>query len=117
MIDNFGIYWFRQDLRLNDNLALTSIVNKCEYIMPIYILDKNFDLGGASKWWLYNSLRSLDASLRKRNSQLFFFKGNPKEILKELIYDHKIKSIYWNRLYDKLSIKRDTEIKIFFNFK
>ena len=115
MIDNLGIYWFRQDLRLNDNLALNSIVEKSDYIIPIYILDENFDLGGASKWWLHNSLRSLNASLRERNSQLFFFKGDPKEILKKLIYRYKIKSIYWNRLYDKISIKRDTEIKSIFN--
>jgi len=117
MIDNLGIYWFRQDLRLNDNLALNSIVEKSDYIIPIYIVDENFNLGGASKWWLHSSLRSLDASLREKNSKLFFFKGDPKEILKKLIYDYKIKSIYWNRLYDKLSIKRDTEIKNIFNSK
>jgi len=113
MINNFGIYWFRQDLRLNDNLALNSIVEKSDYIIPIYIVDDSFDLGSASKWWLYNSLRSLDASLRERNSQLFFFKGDPKKILKKLIDCYKVKSIYWNRLYDNSQLKEIQRLKVY----
>ena len=81
MIDNLGIYWFRQDLRLNDNLALNSIVEKSDYIIPIYIVDENFNLGGASKWWLHSSLRSLDATLREKNSKLFWsFLPQPRRI-------------------------------------
>ena len=55
-----GIFWFRQDLRLQDNLGLISLINKCDKIVPIYILDDNFDLGEATKWWLYKSLDSLN---------------------------------------------------------
>ena len=106
-----GIFWFRQDLRLQDNLGLISLINKCDKIVPIYILDDNFDLGGATKWWLYKSLDSLNKSLLEKKSKLSIFKGSPRKILLELIKGNNINHIHWNRLYDSYSIKRDTEIK------
>ena len=64
MEDRFGIFWFRQDLRLHDNLALLALTKKCKKIIPIFIQDHEAKLGGASKWWLYYSLKSLDDSLK-----------------------------------------------------
>ena len=61
--------------------------------------------------------KKFNKSLKLKNSQLFYFKGKPYEILKKLVDDHKITNIYWNRLYDKYSIKRDTKIKIQFKKK
>jgi len=111
MVENLGIFWFRQDLRLHDNLALNSLVDKCNKIIPIYILDENIELGGASKWWLHHSLESLNRSLIERKSQIYLFKGSPKKILDKLVKDYSIKSIHWNRLYDEYSIQRDSNIK------
>ena len=111
MINNLGVFWFRQDLRLDDNLALNELVNKCDKIIPIYIFDDKVKLGGASKWWLHQSLISLNLSLNKKKSKLFCFKGSPEDVLERIIYKHKIKHIHWNRLYDKYSIKRDANIK------
>ena len=115
MEDKLGIFWFRQDLRLHDNLAILELIKKCGKIIPIFILDNSENLGGASSWWLYHSLESLNNSLKIKNSQLLYFKGNPSEILKKLVNDFKITNIYWNRLYDKYSVERDTKIKD--NFK
>ena len=111
MDDNLGILWFRQDLRLKDNLALNDLVKKCTKILPIYIFDTKEVLGGASKWWLNYSLESLNKSLNKKNSKLYFFKGSPEKILDELIFKYNIKVIHWNRLYDKYSVQRDSNIK------
>ena len=111
MEEKLGIFWFRQDLRLNDNLALIEIIKNCDKIIPIFILDENEKLGSASKWWLYYSLESLNNSLKSTGSQLFYFKGSPHVILKKLVNDFNIKKLFWNRLYDQFSIQRDTNIK------
>ena len=108
MDDKYGIFWFRQDLRLSDNFALSEIAKKCTKIIPIFIQDDEAKLGGASKWWLYHSLKNLDKSLKSKESKLFFFKGNPFEIIKQLIDEYHISEISWNRLYDRYSIGRDT---------
>ena len=111
MINNFGIFWFRQDLRLQDNLALNELVSKCDKIIPIYIFDEKVKLGGASKWWLHQSLISLNQSLKKKKSKLFCFRGDPEKILEEIIYKYEIKNVHWNRLYDQYSVNRDANIK------
>ena len=114
---NIGIFWFRQDLRLNDNLALNDVIKNSNKAVFIYILDEDIRLGRASMWWLNHSLNSLNLSLKEFNSQLFFFKGSPKIILNNLIKKYDIKRVHWNRLYDRYSIKRDTEIKNILNKK
>ena len=68
-----AIHWFRQDLRLTDNTALSraSLANET---IPIYIFDDNYPIGDASRLWLHNSLVFLRDSL---NNNLNFYKGNP----------------------------------------
>ena len=75
MFNNLGIFWFRQDLRLQDNMALNNLIKDCTQIIPIYILDQKYDLGEASKWWLHNSLNSLNESLKRKKSELHKFDG------------------------------------------
>ena len=81
-----AIHWFRQDLRLSDNPSLIE-ATKHNNVLPIYILDDkngdNFAMGAASKWWLESSLRSLNNSL---GGKLSIYKGNPIDVLKDIIF-------------------------------
>jgi deoxyribodipyrimidine photo-lyase len=104
-----ALLWFRQDLRLSDNPALTSAVLANKNILPIFILDDSSRrLGGASKWWLHNSLLSLSESLQ---NNLCFYHGNAEEIILNLVKKHSIKEVYWNRVYEPSCIERDTRLK------
>jgi deoxyribodipyrimidine photo-lyase len=71
------IVWFRQDLRLTDNPALTAATDSGHPVLPIYILDDanagEWQMGAASRWWLHQSLSSLNASL---GGQLRYFRGD-----------------------------------------
>ena len=110
-----NVVWFRRDLRLSDNPALYSATLDGRPIIPLFILDEHTDNAGAAfKWRLGLSIESLSLDLEKHNSKLILKKGNPLYVLKELrssIGDFKI---FWNRLYDENSVKRDTEIKSYF---
>ena len=111
MKQKVAIYWFRQDLRLSDNRALTKAA---EYnsVLPIYILDNSnageYYMGAASAWWLDNSLRSLNASL---NNKLSVYSGNPQEILDNILTRFDVEAICWNRCYEPWRINRDILIK------
>ena len=106
-----SIVWFRQDLRLSDNPALTA-ASLQGGIFPIYILDdenaRQYAMGGASRWWLHHSLVSLNASL---NGTLSIYKGNPIDILIDLITRYDAKAVHWNRCYEPWRIHRDASIK------
>ena len=111
MDKGLGIFWFRQDLRLNDNHALNKLIAHCEKVIPIYIFDKDYKMGAASKWWLHYSLQALDKSLKDKKSKLYLFRGSPEKILDSLTINNDVIKVYWNRLYDPYSIGRDTLIK------
>ena len=101
----------RQDLRLNDNPALTASV-KNGSIIPIYILDdknpKEHKIGSSSKIWLHYSLQKLK---KQFDNKLIFSKGNPEVILTELCQSESINNIFWNRVYEPWGISRDKKIK------
>ena len=103
--------WFRQDLRLKDNLALNAAASD-SCIIPIYILDEvnpeKFKLGRASRIWLHYSLEQLNKEL---DGNLLFFKGDPELILAEVTKKLNISEVYWNRCYEPWRIARDSRIK------
>ena len=112
---NINVMWFRQDLRLADNPALTNAL-KDGKTLPIFILDdfnsKEHVNGAASKWWLHHSLIKLNKSLKNK---LCFFVGNPIDILDEIHKQFEISNIFWSRCYEPWRIKRDKKIKKYFN--
>ncbi len=107
------IVWLRADLRLADNPALHAAAERGP-VLPVFILDETPPLralGGASRWWLDKSLRSLDGALRQQGAPLILRRGPALEILQDLIAETGAREVVWSRLYDPASIARDTEIK------
>ncbi len=80
------IVWFRRDLRLADNAALTKAAKTDAPLLPLYILDDetpgDLRMGGASRWWLHGSLKALDESL---GGQLCLRAGAAPEVLAALL--------------------------------
>lgn len=107
-----AIVWFRQDLRLYDNPAFSEACRHHDRVIPIYILDEvDTPIRGAQRWWLHHSLGSLDNGLKKLGLNLCLRQGKALDVLKQLVEDYQIETIYWNRCYSPVSIERDTVIK------
>ena len=111
MTEKIALCWFRQDLRISDNPALTAAA-KHGTVLPIYILDTQnagrYTFGAASKVWLHHSLEALNKSL---DGNLQIFVGDPLIIINQLIEEHTIQAVYWNRCYEPWQIQRDSKIK------
>ena len=107
------IVWFRNDLRIKDNPALTHAALSGAPIIPLYILDesKAYHLGSASKWWLHHSIRALNSSLKKAGAYLHIRRGDSASILQSLIAETDADEVYWNRRYVQEYIEEDTDIK------
>jgi len=105
-----AIHWFRQDLRLSDNPALSAAV-AAGRLLPIYILDDknagNYRMGGASRWWLHHSLNALNSSL---GGKLRVYCGDAAEILPKLAQETGARTVTWNRCYEPWRVQRDKKI-------
>ena len=113
---NPTVVWFRRDLRLADNRALTEAVTKHAPILPIYIWGYEGDMTASyetrSVWWLLKSLRSLDHDLKSVGSKLVILKGNPLDVMSKLAYQISPQAIYWNKVYEPNRISLDRKISL-----
>lgn len=115
MNNSASIVWFRLDLRLADNPALEAAVKRGEAIVPVFIFapeeEAPWQPGGASRWWLHQSLAALEAELRLLESKLILRIGPSHETLQNLAKETGASAIFWNRRYEPAMIARDAEIK------
>lgn len=113
------IHWFRKDLRLADNPALSSAAESGHPVLAVYILeDLDSDPwapGGASRWWLHHSLKALNESLKALENRLILRRGRPQEILRELVNETDAMAVYCNRLTEPHAIKVDSELRHILN--
>jgi deoxyribodipyrimidine photo-lyase len=108
-----ALLWFRRDLRLFDNPALTAALASGA-VVPAYILDEGPDVrpaGAASLWWLNRSLAALAADLEARGSRLILRRGDPALRIPELAAEIGAQSIHWNDLYDPGLRQRDDRLE------
>ncbi len=82
-----SIIWFRNDLRLTDQLAVATAASAGP-VLPVYVLDDEtpgmWTMGAARRWWLHHSLLRLDADLRAKGARLLLARGRPETVLPAL---------------------------------
>jgi deoxyribodipyrimidine photo-lyase len=108
------ILWLRRDLRLADNPALHAALQRRAPVFPVFILsddEGDWPPGGAARWWLHESLASLDAALRERGSRLILRAGPSLATLRELLAQTGAHCVFWNRRYEPAVVARDTAVK------
>jgi deoxyribodipyrimidine photo-lyase len=110
-----AIAWFRNDLRLADNPALTEALATGGPVIPVYILDDAaagaWRAGGAARWWLHGSLASLQAGLAGLGLPLRLLAGDAAERIDGLVAESGAGSVHWNRRYEPWAIAQDKSIK------
>ena len=84
-----AIWWIRRDLRLGDNQALASAKEAGETVIPLFILDPNLlaspEASPKRIGFLFAGLRALEIDLRQRGSGLIVRRGEPLEVLTNLL--------------------------------
>ncbi len=134
-----SIFWFRQDLRLADNPGLTRAA-RAGKVLAIYILEPTpfsspepagtspcggtapdgaagglhhaalapTAMGAAARVWTHHSLAALNTAL---GGKLNVYKGEPAQIIGDLVRAHAVSSVFWSRCYEPWRIARDQTLK------
>ena len=110
------LVWFRQDLRLADNPALTAAVAAGMPVIPVYLFAPHEEApwapGGAARWWVHHSLAELAAQLERRGSRLCLRAVDDSLAgLLALARECGASRIVWNRRYEPAIVARDRHIK------
>ena len=109
-----SIYWFRRDLRLQDNTALFHALNSGYPVLPIFIFDEAI-LGELPKddprvSFIYETLKKINDSLNKGESSLYVKKGSTTTIWEELLNKFNVKKVFFNEDYEPYAMNRDAQI-------
>jgi deoxyribodipyrimidine photo-lyase len=122
MSTKVNIFWFRRDLRLDDNIGLNEALNNKLEVIPLFIFDENItdelDKDDPRVNFIYKQLESINSTLStKYNSKLLVLKGNPFEVIQKLITDYNIGEVFSNHDYEPYAIARDKKITEFLSSK
>ena len=110
-----NIFWFRRDLRLNDNVGLFHALQSPLPVLPIFIFDTNIlntlEKNDARVSFIYENLQQIKTYLNSAyNSGIAIYHGQPKNIIEALIAQYNIHTIYTNHDYEPYAIQRDLSI-------
>jgi deoxyribodipyrimidine photo-lyase len=110
-----GIFWIREDFRIDNNPALSFATNNHENVIALYIYNNNeFDnKREAQKWWLFKSLESIKTELSKFKINLEILKGDELDIFSKLKKKDDV-CIYWNKIYEPDVISKGKKIRDLF---
>jgi deoxyribodipyrimidine photo-lyase len=115
-MDNaIAIFWFRRDLRLEDNAGLYHALKSGLPVLPIFIFDKEIlknleDKSDARVTFIYQTIKALNEGLQKLDSSLLVIYDTPEEAWKKLLTKYNIKAVYTNHDYEPYAKKRDEAV-------
>lgn len=113
-----NIFWFRRDLRLEDNTALFHALNSSEEVLPIFIFDETIlsqlPKNDARVTFIHQQLEKIQKQLHDIGKSIAIFHGKPTEVFTKLIGENQIKTIYTNHDYEPYARKRDLELNHLF---
>ncbi|MFK8055545.1 MAG: deoxyribodipyrimidine photo-lyase [Saprospiraceae bacterium] len=110
-----SIFWFRRDLRLNDNAGLHAALKAGLPVLPLFIFDRDIldkldDKSDARVTFLQRRVANLQKELAALGAPMEVRYGTPIEIWKELAAEHTIKKVFCNRDYEPYAISRDKDV-------
>lgn len=119
-MNKINVFWFRRDLRLEDNVGLYHALESEFNVLPIFIFDEEIldqlaDKSDRRVDYIHQALSKINDELKEQNSCLKTFYGKPLEIFKQLIESFDIDTVFCNRDYEPQAIKRDAETADFLN--
>lgn len=110
-----AVVWLRDDLRIADNPSLSAGIERGGTVIALFVLDEESPsirpLGGATKWWLHESLLSLERSLADLGVPLVLRRGPAAAIVSQIVAETRAAAVFWNRRYGAAEIAIDTALK------
>ena len=117
-----NVFWFRRDLRLNDNTALYHALAGEFPVLAVFIFDKNIlnnldDKKDRRICFIYKTLEQINAELQKHHSSLYVLNDTPIKAFEKICSDFEVNEVFTNHDYEPYAIERDAEIKSFLEGK
>lgn len=114
------IFWFRRDLRLNDNKGLYEALKAGLPVLPLFIFDKNIldqlsDRSDARVHFIHQELSALNETLKSMGSSILVKYNSPQEAWQEVLSSYEVKAVFTNHDYEPYARERDDMLSKLFS--
>ena len=113
--EKVSIFWFRRDLRVDDNHGLHEALTSCFPVLPIFIFDTNIidelELNDPRVSFIHEQLIKLNKLFKGHSSGLYTVKDSPKSAFNKIINTYDVQGVYFNEDYEPYAKQRDSEIQ------
>lgn len=114
-MDNYTIFWFRRDLRFNDNKGLYYSLMNHKNVIPLFIFDTNIldklHPKDARVHFIHKTLMTMNYQLEEEQKQMWVYYGQPKNVFLNLLEKIPVKAVYINKDHEPYGVQRDEEIE------
>ena len=116
MSKEVSIFWFRRDLRLDDNAGLKAALSDDHPVVPIFIFDTeildSLPEDDARVTFIFENLQKMRDQLQnEHDSSIAMYHGTPEKVFKQILKEFEVKKVFTNRDYEPYAKERDEEIK------
>ncbi len=111
-----SVFWFRRDLRLDDNVGFLAALKGEHPVLSIFIFDneilEKLPENDPRVTFIYDTLQQMRSELQDNHgSSIAMYEGNPIQVFKSLIKEHEIAEVFTNRDYEPYALERDSAIE------
>ncbi len=114
MAGKVNVFWFRRDLRLDDNVGFYKALHGKYPVLPIFIFDTNIldelPKDDARVTFIYDTLQQMRSELQEHGSSLAMYHGTPKAVFKTLLSEFEVQHVITNHDYEPYAKNREAEI-------
>lgn len=117
-----NVFWFRRDLRLDDNVGFYKALNGKFPVLPIFIFDTEIldqlPKDDARVTFIFDNLQTMRKKLQDNyGSSIAIYHGKPQQVFKQINQDFEVQNVITNHDYEPYALKRDQEIAKFLSKK
>lgn len=115
MKQKLNVFWFRRDLRLNDNAGLYHALRSGLPVLPVFIFDScilnKLNRDDARVTFIYQALEKLNARLNTHGTSLLVYHNNPESAWDDILKNYDVQNVFTNNDYEPYAVKRDEHLK------
>jgi deoxyribodipyrimidine photo-lyase len=115
MREKVTVFWFRRDLRLDDNTGLFEALSGKYTVLPVFIFDTEIldklKKDDARVTFIQDQIQHIRKELINIGSSLAVYHGKPSEVFKEITEEYDVQEVFTNRDYEPYAKKRDQNIE------
>ncbi|MBL0357969.1 MAG: deoxyribodipyrimidine photo-lyase [Chitinophagaceae bacterium] len=107
-----NIFWFRRDLRLEDNAGLYHVLKAGQPVVPVFIFDPNIldeleDKADRRVEFIHAALEAMQQQLTAMGSSLEVYYGTPAVVFTKLLEKYRVATVFTNHDYEPYALQRE----------